>query len=136
MFGVIQYSMVLQRLPETHRNVIRHWLAFTEKHRDTLQLGTFRPYHPELNYPFIEAESAAERIQAVYLDSYLVKTGAPDRPVYVVNATLRKGVAVSLAAPAQVECFDVYGVSQGRRQYDAGFVEIPVPPSGYARIGW
>ncbi len=136
MFGVIQYSMVLQRLPETHRNVIRHWLAFTEKHRDTLQLGTFRPYHPELNYPYIEAESAAERIQAVYLDSYLVKTGAPDRPVYVVNATLRKGVAVSLAAPAQVECFDVYGVSQGRRQYDAGLVEIPVPASGYARIGW
>ena len=136
IFGVIQYSMILQKLPTAHQGVIRHWLSFTEKHRQTLQKGTFRPYHPEMNYPFIEAESAAERIQAVYLDSYLVKTGVPDRPVYVINATLRKGVAVSLAAPAQVEFFDVYGVSQGRRHFDAGLAEIPVPPSGYAKIVW
>lgn len=134
LFGVIQYSMVLQRLPSAHQGVIRHWLAFTERHRDTLQLGTFRPHHPELNYPFIEAESAAERILAVYLDSYLVRAGKLDRPVYVVNATLTKGVAVALSSPADVELFDVYGTSQGKRGYDAGLAEIPVPQSGYAKI--
>ena len=136
LFGVIQYSMVLQKLPRAHQGVIRHWLAFTEKHRQTLQLGAFRPHHPELNYPFIEAESAAERIQAVYMDSYLVRTGAPDRPVYVINASQRTGVAVSLAAPAQVELFDVYGTSLGVRRFAAGLAEIPVPPSGYARMDW
>ena len=136
LFGVIQYSMVLQTLPRPHQGVIRHWLAFTEAHRATLQKGTFRPYHPELNYPLIEAESAAERIFAVYMDSLLVRAGAPDRPVYVINATHRTGAAVALAAPAQVELFDVYGTSLGLRTFAAGIAEIPVPPSGYAKILW
>ena len=136
LFGVIQYSMVLQRLPRAHEGVIRHWLAFTERHRETLQLGTFRPHHPELNYPSIEAESAVERIFAVYSDSQLVRIGAPDRPAYLINASQRTGVAAALEAPAEVELFDVYGTSLGRRSCAAGLADIPVPPSGYAKIVW
>ena len=134
LFGVIQYSMVLQRLPETHRAVIRHWLGFTEAHRDTLQRGAFRPHHPELNYPVIEAESAAERIVAVYADSMMVRADASAKPVYIVNASHGKGVAVSLAAPAAIETFDVFGVSQGTTRLAAGLAELAVPQSGYAKI--
>ena len=43
---------------------------------------------------------------------------------------------VALAAPAQVELFDVYGTSLGLRTFAAGIAEIPVPPSGYAKILW
>ena len=136
LFGVIQYSMVLQRLPDSHRDVIRNWLAFTEAHRDTLQRGAFRPHHPELNYPVIEAESKGERIVAVYMDSAFASCGAADKPVYLVNATSRQGLVASLPATAEAEVFDVFGASKGRVTLEAGFAEVPIPPSGYARITW
>ena len=136
LFGVIQYSMVLQHLPKPHEGVIRHWLDFTEKHRDLLQKGTFRPHHPELNYPLIEVENAAERLFAAYMDGLLVDVGEPDKPVYLVNAAQKTGVAVSLPQKAEVELFDVYGTSLGKRKFAAGLTMIPVPPSGYARVDW
>ena len=64
----------------------------------------------------------------------MVRADASAKPVYIVNASHGKGVAVSLAAPAAIETFDVFGVSQGTTRLAAGLAELAVPPSGYARI--
>lgn len=136
LFGVIQYSMVLQRIPESHRRVMSHWIGFAERHRKTLQQGEFRPYHPELNYTLMEAESAAERIIAVYAEDTLVRAGAPDKPVYAVNATYSESLPFRLAAAAEVEFFDVFGGSKGVKSFGPGLVDVAVPPSGYVKITW
>lgn len=132
MFSVIQYSMHLGNLPDDHRRVITHWLDFSQKHRLTLLKSDFRPYHPEANYPVIEAESAAERIVAVYDDMNYVPVGAADKPVYMINATGTGSVVVELAAaPVSAEAYNVYGEKVDVAVPAAGVSRVQIPESGY-----
>ena len=135
LFGVIQYSMVLDTIPPAHKEVIRHWLAFSQAHRETLLKGAFRPRHPELLYPLIEAESAAEKVFAVYSAAPVVELGGVEKPAFVVNATDAARVPAELSREAGVEYFDVFGRSRGRARLKAGLVMLEVPVSGYCRVG-
>ena len=129
IFGVVQYSMKLATVTEPHRAVIRRWIDFATAHRETLLKGTFRPHHPELMYPVIEAESAAERITAVYSDGALV-TVASDRPAYVLNASAKPELLVDLAAPATVRTYDVFGACTGESRLEKGLRRVSCPVSG------
>lgn len=132
MFSVIQYSMHLGNLPPEHHRVIKHWLDFSQQHRRTLLKSDFRPYHPEAGYPVLEAESAGERIVAVYDDMNYVPVAATDKPVYLINATGADSVVADLAkAPLRVESFNVYGEKVDCVCPEAGVSRLSVPNSGY-----
>ena len=135
LFSVIQYSVMLRTLPDAHRRMIAHWLDFSQRHRETLLKGDFRPRHFEAFYPVIEAESAAERIVAVYNDSVFASCGKPDKPVLVINATGGNLLVVDLqAAPSAVEAFDTFGKAVGQPVLKAGLNSVAVPQSGYLKI--
>ena len=137
MFGVIQYSVMLRTLPESHKKMIAHWLDFSQKHRDALLKGAFRPRHYEAFYPVIEAENAQERIVGVYNDVCVADCGAADRDVYVLNATGKGTLAVRLAAkPAKVEAFDTFGNSVPAPALNAGLQDVALPISGYLKISF
>jgi len=138
IFGVVQYSMMLRGLPPAHEQVIRHWLGFSQAHRETLLKSAFRAHHPEALYPLLEAESAAERIFGVYTEGHAVPCGKADRPVYVLNGTGADGVILDLAAvPEALDVFD----AEGRRvtvpvPETAGLLRVAVPAGGYARVAY
>ena len=134
LFSTIQYSMILAQAPAAHREVIRHWLAFSQEHRGALLKGSFRPRHPEANYPLIEAEDAAERILAVYNSLAAVPVAATKKTVYVINATGVDGVVADLGGAAKAEYFDTFGRKTGAGELAAGLRRLPVPKAGYARI--
>ena len=134
MFGVIQYSMMLRHLPESHREVIRHWLKFSQEHRDTLMNGRFRAYNPESQYPILEAESAKERVIGVYTSGRVVSCGALDRPVYILNGTLGDSVVLDTKCDATAEAFDTFGKSAGKRILKSGVQRVKIPKGGYLVI--
>ena len=137
LFSTIQYSMVLAKASPGHRKVIAAWIRFSQDHREALLKGKFRPHHPEMGYSWIEGESDAERVIAVYADDVCAKSGAADRPVFLVNATGKAGMLVELAArPAKVEFFNVFGEKVGEASVSAGLVRLDVPESGFAKIAW
>ena len=136
LFSTIQYSMILATVPPSHRDVIRSWLEFSQVHREALLKGAFRPHHAESGYTWIEGESAAERVLAVYSGDVCVRSGAADKPVYIVNATGGDSVLAEMAAPARVDFFDVFGKPAGSTTADAGLVRLPVPASGHAKVTW
>ena len=137
LFSTIQYSMVLAKVSPEHRRVIASWIRFSQEHREALLKGAFRPHHPELVYPWVEGESALERVVAVYAEDVCAKAGGPDRPVFIVNATGKAGVLVELAAkPSKVEYFNVFGEKTGEGTVQAGLARLDVPMSGYAKITW
>ena len=129
IFGVVQYSMKLAAVSDSHRAVIRRWIDFSAAHRETLLKGSFRPRHPELMYPVIEAESAAERIVAVYSDGIFV-TVASDRPTFILNAAAKAEVVVDLAAPTKVRAYDVFGAFTGETRLEKGLRRVSCPVSG------
>jgi alpha-galactosidase len=135
MFGVIQYSMMLRHLPESHREVIRHWLKFSQEHRDTLMNGRFRAYNPESQYPILEAESAKERVIGVYTSGTVVPCGKLDRPVYVLNGVSGDSAVLDFAdETATAEVFDAAGKAAGTVKLCRGVQRVAVPRGGYLRI--
>jgi len=133
LFAVIQYSMILDGLPEAHRAVIRRWLDFSQQHRATLLKGVFRPYHPELLYPRIEAESAAERLVALYSTPSAVAFDGR-KPLVIVNATFETAVPLRLSRPATVRTYDVFGACVKTAELAAGDVFLDIPVSGHAEL--
>ena len=137
LFSTIQYSMILADIQPDHKEVIRSWLGFSQKHREALLKGVFRPHHPENGYTWIEGESAAERIIASYSNDVVVPTGVADRRVLIVNATGGAGLPVDFTAQATIEFFDVFGKPAGHRSVPAqGIYRLAVPASGWAEVTW
>jgi len=134
LFSTIQYSMVLARLPESHHDVIRHWLAFTQAHRATLLDGTFLPSQPEALYPIVAAESASERIAVAYTVGTVVPALVGGKPTWAINATDAEGLVVEAARSGTAEIFDTFGRSRGKVPFEKGLVRLAVPPSGYAVV--
>ena len=138
IFGVVQYSMRLATIPPPQKDAIRHWIAFSQEHRETLLKGRFRPYNPELMYPLIEAEGERERIFAVYSPGQLVLLPA-DKTAYVINATKSAQIAVrQKKTPKSVEVFDTLGkqVLVNPPASMDGCTQFCIPASGYARLEW
>lgn len=134
-FATVQYSMMLRRLSPAHTRMIRHWIAFQTAHLDTLQKGRFRAFAPQNGWPLATAESAAERITCVYSPHVVCDTGAPDRTVYVLNATATGRLTLRLpAAPVRAEAFDTFGDPAGARTLAPGLNDVPVPESGYLKL--
>lgn len=134
MFSVIQYSVMLRTIPEAHKRMIAHWLGFSQRHRNALLHGDFRPHHFEAHYPWLEGEDATERIVGVYVADTVLPLGAITKPTYVLNGTGVGEVIVRLDGAAQAEVFDTFGVSQGVRTLAAGLNAVNMPVSGYLKI--
>ena len=94
IFGVIQYSAMLKDIPQEHLEVMKKWMSFASEHRETLLQSQFRPHHPELGYPVIEAESDTERIVAVYQDNAVVEAAPRGKRLYILNASGSDSIVV------------------------------------------
>ena len=134
LFSTVQYSMVLAKTPAPHRDVMRHWIAFTEEHRAALQDGAFRPEHPELNYPLITGEDAGERVTAVYMPGLSVHSAADGKAHFVVNATAEGSLVLDLASARVADVFDTFGRRVRSRTLAEGLCRVDVPPSGYVKL--
>ena len=93
MFGVIQYSVMLRNAPKEHLDMVEKWVRFSQEHRKTLLKGKFRPYHPELKYPIIEAEGEDEVVIGLYDDGRVVEIPS-GKKVFVMNASGKDSFAI------------------------------------------
>ena len=137
LFGVVQYSVRLKTLPESHRRMLAHWIRFSQEHREALLKGKFRPHYPAADYPLLEGESATERVFGIYQPNLVVDVGAPDRRVFVVNGAFTDSLLLDLpSAPSKAEAFDTFGCHAPLQQLTAGVNRVHLPKSGYLRLSW
>ena len=137
LFGVVQYSVRLKTLPESHRRMLAHWIRFSQEHREALLKGKFRPHYPASDYPLLEGESPYERVFCVYQSNLTVNVGVPDRQVVVVNGAFTDSIVLDLpSAPSRAEVFDTFGNSVSLQSLKAGVNRVNLPKSGYLRLSW
>lgn len=137
LYGVVQYSVMLRDIPQNHLDMVRHWIDFSQKHRQTLLLGDFRPYHPENGFPILEAESKSERIITLYQEGVVVEAGTPDRDIYIINATGAEHPVIELQrAPRRVECYDTFGKQTVCKKLAQGVQRVEIPVSGYMKLSY
>lgn len=134
MFSTIQYSMMLRTLPESHKRMITHWLKFSQRHRNALLKGEFRPHHFEAFYPWIEAWDDKERIVGVYTEGTVVPVDSRTKTNIVLNGTGSGSVVLDSADDAEVTLFDTYGDECGTVRILRGLNRVTVPVSGYLSV--
>ena len=135
LYGVVQYSVMLRDIPAEQKQMVKHWIDFSQLHRKTLLHSSFKPYNPEAGFPIVEAESNEERIIATYQEGMVVNGGKGDRDIYIINATGAEKVAVELAGkPKKVEYYDTYGNKVTGAKLVKGLQNVNIPVSGYAKL--
>lgn len=135
IYGVVQYSLMLRDIPQSHLDMVRHWIDFSQKHRQTLLHGDFRPYHPEHCFPVLEAESRSERIITLYQEGVVVNAGEADRDIYIINASGAEQPVVELQRrPRKVEYYDTFGNIVKGAKLTEGLQRVAIPVSGYIKI--
>lgn len=138
LFSVPQISVLLDRLPERHLKMLRHWIGFWKQHRDVLLQGRIYPRNPELLYPVVEASNGQQAVIATYHDA-MVSLPSQHNEIYVINGRLSTGIyVVADAALEEVEvtisdcCGEI--TSQYKAYFEEGTHELAIPPVGSACI--
>ena len=136
LFCVPQISVRLEELPESHRAMLKFYLNFICRHRDTLLHGKLTPFHPEQNYPLVVAESAEETVIAVYDSRMAAKvSGEAGRTCWVVNAGETAEAILDLnSKPQNAERFDVTGRKISGACPETGLSRVAIPSSGLLKL--
>lgn len=92
LFGVPQISMRLNTLSAAHRRVLSAFLAFRNRHRDTLMRGEFTASSLDSNYAVTQAAKDGERITVITASPMMELGGYADE--YVINLTDRTELAL------------------------------------------
>ena len=106
------------------------------EHRDTLLNGSLKPYHPELNYPVVSAESEKETVIAIYDSGQCVTIDCEKgKKIYVVNASGCSELILDVRRkPVSAECFDTMGETAPFSLPEAGLVRTAIPESGLLKL--
>jgi alpha-galactosidase len=87
LFSVPQVSMLLDKLPPEHHEMVTFYLAFWREHRDVLLDGSLQPLHPETFYPLVTASTSHKWLAAAYEDVVIELPQELPAQVLLVNST-------------------------------------------------
>jgi alpha-galactosidase len=137
LFSVPQISVLLDRIPPEHLQMLRFWLGFWREHRDVLLDGALEPLHPEAIYPVVLASTESKLAAAAYGNAVVPLEGEIPSTLLVVNGTLEEGVVLSLADDAGtrgIEVRDCRGqvTLTDNIGLETGLHRIDIPPAGVA----
>lgn len=139
LFGVPQVSVLLDRIPPEHVEMLRFWLGFWREHRDVLLDGELAPLHPDALYPVVLARTDEKLAAAAYSDAVVPLEGGLPATLLVVNGTPKDGVVLRSdrdGGERGIEVRDCRGraVREGRIELEAGLHELDVPAAGVAIV--
>ncbi|MED5019165.1 alpha-galactosidase [Paenibacillus chibensis] len=138
LFSVPQVSVRMDRVPESHRQVIAFWLGFWREHRELLLDGKLRPESPEYMYPVVYAEDERQWLAALYSDRIVHIDSFGHESFLFVNGTSNDSIAVHLADRLEgiLTVLDCLGneLSAQTVCLQEGLHALKVPPSGMIRL--
>ncbi|HJQ28483.1 MAG TPA: glycoside hydrolase family 36 protein [Rubrobacter sp.] len=137
LFSVPQISVLLDRIPPEHLEMLRFWLGFWREHRDVFLDGEIEPRNPESIYPVVLARTDAKLAAAAYGNAVVPLEGEVPSTLIVVNGTLEGGVVLNLSGDAgtrEVEVRDCRGriARTDSVELETGLHRIDVPAAGVA----
>jgi alpha-galactosidase len=137
LFSVPQISVLLDRIPPEHVEMLRFWLGFWREHRDVFLDGALEPLHPEAIYPVVLARTEAKLAAAAYGNAVVPLEGEIPSTLLVVNGTLEEGVVLDVMDDAGTRGIEVHDCRGRVTRTDTigletGLHRIDIPPAGVA----
>ncbi len=140
IFSVPQVSVMLDKYPPSHYEMLRFWLGFWRANRDVLLDGLLEARNPELNYPLLISRYETRYIAAVYLQGMSIPLEENQCiEFYFINGSGAKGIIVDLKkayGKAEISINDCYGkvIEKKELVLKAGIIKWDVPASGLLTI--
>lgn len=143
--SVPMVSIELERYPQSHIDLIRHWIAFYRAHRSTIVHGEFAPLLRLGHVPLIRFGGKEETIVGVYEDFAFALDGGPPQdaglPLWLLNATTRPYLELLPSetpehrqGPHRVMQYDKFGRVLGQSVVEFPAARLAVEVGGYLRI--
>lgn len=134
LFGVPQISMRLNTLPASHRRVLSAFLAFRNRHIDTLMKGKFSVRGADSNYAVMQAAKDGERVTMLSASPLIELGDYADE--YVINLTDGQELTVvGRTDGMSYEVIDCRGKRIGRmKKLKKQERTIPVPYAAYVHF--
>lgn len=137
LFSVPQISVLLDRIPPEHMEMLHFWLGFWREHRDVFLDGALEPLNPEAIYPVVLARTESKLAAAAYGNAVVPLEGEIPSTLLVVNGTQEEGVVLYLADDAGtrgIEARDCRGrvTRTDSIGLETGLHQIDIPPAGVA----
>jgi alpha-galactosidase len=139
--SVPMVSIELDRYPQSHIDLIRHWIGFYRAHRATIIHGQFAPRLLLGHVPLIRYGGDAETIIGVYEDFAFTPEGAAGLPLWLLNATTRPYLELlpGTASGAwhgshRVTRYDKFGSVVGESIVEFPAAHLAVEVGGYLHI--
>ncbi len=137
IFGTVQVSADLAKVPEDHCRAIRYWVDFMKAEKELLQNAPLYAEMPQLLYPQLRTQKDGRCAVAVYDPDRLAKLSAAHDEILLFNATRAPKLSVLFNGEAQwkVEVRECHGdvVSEQTLNLN-GYTELAIPESGMARL--
>lgn len=139
LFSVPQISVLLDKLPAAHLEVVRYWLAFWRQQRDVLLDGTLMPLHPEVLYPMVSAATKQKHLIVSYQNNVIAIPATLPEELIIINGTLEQRLVLEVAEESgsrQLHIRDCRGqsVQQGELTLSPGLHALTVPPAGIVTL--
>ena len=137
LFTVPQISVLLDRIPETHKKVLAFRLSYWNENRDILLDGKFSATSPEHLYTQVRSEKNGKTIAVAYADPLLLFDR--DCALDFINATGGEALIVKAEkdfGKKQYEVLDHTGkqIASGRINFTPAAHAFTVPRCGMVKI--
>ena len=137
LFLVPQISVLLDRIPESHRRMLAFYLRFWNDHRETLLDGDLSSDNPEGLYSQVRSVLNGEIIAVSFSNPVLTVTD--DLSVFHINATDKDRLYVRFEKPKgrnRIRITDCTGqiVKESEQEVNPGIYEFEVPRCGILEV--
>lgn len=132
--AVPMISIEFDRYPQSHLEIVRHWIDFYERHKQTLMKGVFEPVIRLGHNPVTRFASEMETIIGLYSDEPVILRDAPGE-LYLLNGSSRGVVDVlSEAVTYRATSYSRTGQVIGQGAVHLPMRELPVEIGGYVHL--
>jgi alpha-galactosidase len=140
LFAVPQISVMLDRIPQAHVEMIRFLLRFWRDHRDVLLDGELTPLSPEVLYPVVLARTQEKLLAACYAENTRIRLTEPlPATILLVNGCFDDQMVLDVrhdGGERRLTVFTCTGAQthSGKLTLDAGLHRIAIPLAGIAAM--
>ncbi len=132
LFSVPQISVRVDKLPEKHLKMLKHYLDFWYENKDVLLDGKLTALNPEVFYSQVSSVLNNKEIVAAYTYSVInVKT----EKIIAVNATMHNSLVIKNAKGKVYKTVNCMGEITDSGVVETEIAELPVPTAGIIYIG-
>ena len=137
IFGTVQISVLLDKVPDDHKKAIAFWTQFMEKETDLLQNAPIYAEAPQNLYPLARTEKDGRSVIAVYEKSHSVRINPNIDEMYILNANSGGAVIMEFGAYAgyEAQVYNCIGEKIAEGTLEATpITKLPVPEAGFVHL--